>query len=608
MEFFRNSVRRLLTLSGSLFVIFFCGAVSVAFASLTFTSTTIIAGNSSLSIDASTTISIGTSTASAVTIGNGSSVVSLFGKVGIGTSSPSAELEVYGSTPGSSGLKLDGLLAGTTSTSTTGKVLSVDSAGNVVLADASTPAAGGQLIYDKSYWSDLSDFTVQGNTPGIVNGAIELNPSFPDTFNAQNLTLNKFISNDEDVDFEVTVKVAALPSGSYGIGLGRMSTNGWFQESLSVQLDTSKTPDVMDIWPEASGIPVGDTLAGSKDFNAPPVAVGDVVTLIYSQRENTVTVSVNDITQDTFDSYTLTNGLVMPNTSQFRIFGFGGTFDIQNVRLISRQVVAPKVVFIGDSKTIAGASWDGIRFASLVPSLGPVDVFAGDGDRTAEILQGINYIASLKPQYAILNIGRNDLASGVPTATWEANYEAIVDTLKAAGVTVIHLLPIPELVVPNQSVLTNFINSTYPSDGKIDVSGMWNNSVDLSSDNIHPNPDGMRLIANAILTSGLIPTGGNSVIPDTAPYLFSQTVSPSQSPWVMSGSSIYNLNDNVGIGTIMPLASLQIATVSSTILIGGSAASGCLEMGNSDGSAGINYITVLNGVLTATTTKPSNCQ
>jgi hypothetical protein len=35
---------------------------------------------------------------------------------------------------------------------------------------------------------------------------------------------------------------------------------------------------------------------------------------------------------------------------------------------------------------------------------------------------------------------------------------------------------------------------------------------------------------------------------------------------------------------------------------------GCLEMGNSDGSAGINYITVLNGVLSATTTKPSNCQ
>jgi hypothetical protein len=31
-------------------------------------------------------------------------------------------------------------------------------------------------------------------------------------------------------------------------------------------------------------------------------------------------------------------------------------------------------------------------------------------------------------------------------------------------------------------------------------------------------------------------------------------------------------------------------------------------MGNSDGSGGINYITVLNGVMTATTTKPANCQ
>lgn len=67
-------------------------------------------------------------------------------------------------------------------------------------------------------------------------------------------------------------------------------------------------------------------------------------------------------------------------------------------------------------------------------------------------------------------------------------------------------------------------------------------------------------------------------------------------------------NANVGIGTTTPATSLQVATVSSTILIGSGSLSGCLEMGNSNGSAGINYVTVLNGVLTATTTKPSACQ
>jgi hypothetical protein len=67
-------------------------------------------------------------------------------------------------------------------------------------------------------------------------------------------------------------------------------------------------------------------------------------------------------------------------------------------------------------------------------------------------------------------------------------------------------------------------------------------------------------------------------------------------------------NGRVGIGTTTPATALQVATASSTIRIGASALSGCIEMGNSDGSAGINYITVLNGALTATTTKPSMCQ
>jgi hypothetical protein len=66
---------------------------------------------------------------------------------------------------------------------------------------------------------------------------------------------------------------------------------------------------------------------------------------------------------------------------------------------------------------------------------------------------------------------------------------------------------------------------------------------------------------------------------------------------------------NVGIGTTAPATTLQVVgTSSSTIRIGASTLPGCLEMGNSNGIAGINYITALNGVLTATTTKPSSCQ
>ena len=68
------------------------------------------------------------------------------------------------------------------------------------------------------------------------------------------------------------------------------------------------------------------------------------------------------------------------------------------------------------------------------------------------------------------------------------------------------------------------------------------------------------------------------------------------------------VSGDVGIGTSAPSTTLQVAGVSSTVRIGSASLTGCLELGNSDGSGGINYITVLNGVLSATTTKPNNCE
>jgi hypothetical protein len=72
-------------------------------------------------------------------------------------------------------------------------------------------------------------------------------------------------------------------------------------------------------------------------------------------------------------------------------------------------------------------------------------------------------------------------------------------------------------------------------------------------------------------------------------------------PLLLMGSQI-----GIGTGASVPSTTFQVAGASSTIKIGGTTA--CIEMANSNGTAGLNYITVLNGVLTATTTKPSACQ
>jgi len=59
--------------------------------------------------------------------------------------------------------------------------------------------------------------------------------------------------------------------------------------------------------------------------------------------------------------------------------------------------------------------------------------------------------------------------------------------------------------------------------------------------------------------------------------------------------------------TFSGLNKFEATTTNSTIYVGSSTKSGCIAMGDSDNS-GITYITANDGVLEATTTKPSICQ
>ncbi len=482
----------------------------------------------------------------------------------IGSPSQSVSLTVN-STASSTGLKFTQVTNALTGATTTGQALTVDSSGNVVLSDVRAPAnGGGQVIYDKTYWSNLNDFTITGTTPTIVNGSIEINPGSPGSFDSDALELNLPTTVNEDVDFEMTVKAVTLGATAYGIGLGRQSINTWYDASLSAHLDTSANPNVMKFWPQASG---GVTTAiGTKNVASGSAVAGDIIRYIYSQRGNTVTEIVNNLTQQTYNTYTITNNLSVskdfkiPNSSKFRIFGFGGTFDIQNIKLISRQPVGPRVVTIGDSKTFGySANILSQRWASLINQVGPVDVFGGDGDRTVETVLDIPYIASLRPQYAILNIGRNDLASGVSSGTWQANYSSIVSQLKAAGVTVIHLMPIPE-TTQDQSALTTYINATFPNDVRIDVSDNWSNTPDLSSDGIHPSPTGEQLIAAHILASSTIPLLGNQIYVDPAPLPFSVLNSiVNLNLWQGTSTYMYTtIPGNIGIGSTSPASKLSV--------------------------------------------------
>jgi hypothetical protein len=350
-------------------------------------------------------------------------------------------------------------------------------------------------IYQKSLFTDLSDFTATGFTPTIVNNSIQLTSGALD-FN-QYFTLNNNTNADENIDFEIIVKVLAT---GYGFSIGKRTANTWYTASSNLQV--SMTENQIKL--------------GGQFKTLSTVTVNDILKVRYFQRGGRLVGSVENLTTGTYNFLTIqpefnpVKTVLRPNTNNYTIWNHQGTFNIMSMNIRSAIPYAPDVVCIGDSKTFGYSSTSqNLRWTSLLNSLGNVITYAGDGDRTVEAVLSVNYIIKFKPKYVILAIGRNDLGSGVSTSTWQSNYQSIVNTLTAAGTTVIHLFGMGEPGL-DQTALWSWINSTY-STNKIDISSVWVNATMVSTDNIHPNEFGHRFISSQVIASGLIPLSSNYI-------------------------------------------------------------------------------------------------
>jgi len=85
-------------------------------------------------------------------------------------------------------------------------------------------------------------------------------------------------------------------------------------------------------------------------------------------------------------------------------------------------------------------------------------------------------------------------------------------------------------------------------------------------------------------------------------------LAPGTNGSVTSSQNVLITNGHLGIGTTAPSTTLQVGGASSTIRIGAGSIPGCLELLDSSGNGTINYLIASGGVLTASTTKPGNCQ
>lgn len=350
----------------------------------------------------------------------------------------------------------------------------------------------GFTIYNKSYWTGLSDFTSAGFTPIVTaHGGILFSSGAPDY--SKYIKINGETNLEENLDIEVTYVATSL--SGYGIQIGKkgINANALFTSQVGYDLQNNTFT--------VYGITIPSTFV---------VALNDICIIKYSQRRGVLVGTFKDITKGT--SMTLTSAMMM-NSADIAVFNFGGSVEINQIKATSQSNVKPKLLIIGDSKVGHPNDYQNIAISSA--SLGVVNLASGNSDKTSDILATIPYdIKHYKPDYVILNVGRNDVLYGISQATRKANYDAINALFIAAGYNqsqIIQLLPIPETVVPDQSSLYNDIVATYTN--VLDPVALgWDNSLHLAIDGIHPNSSGSSLIADGLINSGKI-TNPQSVYP-----------------------------------------------------------------------------------------------
>jgi lysophospholipase L1-like esterase len=198
-----------------------------------------------------------------------------------------------------------------------------------------------------------------------------------------------------------------------------------------------------------SGSAAPDTFAIDSTSRAQSVSAGDEIRITLTRSGLTLTCLTENLTQATSTSinhtFTLAYnaGRFMHNTAFPYIGTIGGTQTIRDWNFSTTQKKNIKTLVLADSLG-HGVSASNLynRWANelLDGSSNEWAVNSGGGDYTGNVLNKIDELVLLNPQYVIMQLGGNDVRFGIPQVIAESNYTSIVNQLEAAGITVIHCL------------------------------------------------------------------------------------------------------------------------------------------------------------------------
>ena len=168
----------------------------------------------------------------------------------------------------------------------------------------------------------------------------------------------------------------------------------------------------------------------------------------------------------------------------------------------NKQIKFNNVVCFGDSLTEGYGSTDGKTYPYYLQQLVNVPVINKgiDGNTTKDGLDRLDDILQFKNSLVIVEFGANDFFWQVPMQETRNNIEQIVKSLKQNNCTVVLVSTEDKhLLITNN--LYDILKTVAKENKILFIDGILNEIWDdrsLFSDEVHPNSDGYKLVADKI--------------------------------------------------------------------------------------------------------------
>jgi hypothetical protein len=396
------------------------------------------------------------------------------------------------------------------------------------------------LLYDKSTWSNLSDFTQRGSfTPTPSAGAIVMSGGtndFTKTLDLDTTMRERYVMHLEQ-------KVGSINSTSDGIGIGTRSTNAYANFGVSAILITNNTGNqgkilLFDVYANT----VIATSSSALSFSTNDVIALDferdrlgIKAIAYNKTTGSGQISVS-YNYSLFES----PSHVLPNVGTFSVFNVGGNNSMTALTITSKETKNAPFCLSGDSKLwyYAGDVSLGMMLDRVFR---PTNIHGGPGDDLDQMLAAEDDIINQSPVNVAVTCGSNDIGHGFTVSQTFTKYKQYVSRLTNAGITVYHLLPLYQpSIITELDALSDSIRAYYPSAYIIDCRTPMRQCSSCfvsSSDNVHPNALTQLLLYNTIINSGKL--GSYYKTPIVASLGYTPIGSASDSLLVKRNDAIY---------------------------------------------------------------------